>query len=145
MRKTAFLVALFFLVLGCKKYTDGGFLKLAKTHLYGTWKLKEYYLNGFDYTDTVIVVNLQETFNEGGTFSRNYIDATGAYHACEGGFDIASERTILKVFPDSVYQLTPSATVFSTNFYINRLTKKDLWYTFQKGKNAHQLRFTKIK
>jgi len=117
---------------------------MAKNNIYGTWKLTEYYLNGFEYSDTVIVVNLQETFNEGGTFSRSYIDATGTYRACEGGYDIAAERTILKVFPDSTYQITPTATVMSTNFYINRLTKKDLWYSFQNGSSLHQLRFTKI-
>ena len=145
MRVTLFLCFTFFFLVGCKKYPDGGFRTSAKKNITGTWKLQEYYLNGFNYTDTVLVVNLLETYNEGGTFSRSYIDASGNYRACEGGWDIAAERTILKVFPDSTYLLTPSATVSSTNFYLNRLTNKDLWYTFQSGKNSHQLRFTKIK
>jgi hypothetical protein len=145
MRNRLLILATALLLLGCKKYPNGGFRKMAKNNIYGTWKLTEYYLNGFEYSDTVIVVNLQETFNEGGTFSRNYVDAAGSYHACDGGYDIAAERTILKIFPDSTYQITPTATVMSTNFYINRLTKKDLWYSFQTGSSLHQLRFTKIK
>jgi len=145
MRKALFIVAVSIFVIGCKKYSDGGFRAFAKKNLQGTWKLSNYYLNGLDFSDSLVVLNVLETFNEGGTFSRSYIDQAGNYHAASGGYDIAAERTIIKIFPDSVYQITPTIKVLSTNFYINRLTKKDLWYTFQTGKNAHQLRFTKIK
>jgi len=145
MRISLVVVLLVSLFWGCKKYPDGGYRIGAKNNIRGTWKLQEYYLNGFDYSDTLLVTNLQETFNEGGTFSRNYIDDAGIYHSCGGGYDIAAERTFLKIFPDSTYQITPTATVMYTSYFINQLTKKELWYSFQTGSNVHQLRFTKIK
>jgi hypothetical protein len=92
-----------------------------------------------------LVQNLTETFNEGGTFERAYVDAAGAYHSYGGGWDIAGERTVLKVFADSTYTLTPMLNNTATNFTIDRLTKDDLWYSLESSSGTHQLRFSKIK
>jgi hypothetical protein len=137
------LFAALMLAFGCKKYPDGGVRALAKNRLYGTWKLKEYYLNGFNFTDTVLVLNFKETFNEGGVYERNYIDSLGTFFSSNGGWDLAAEKSVLKIFPDETYQITSTASVLTTTFTIDRLTKEELWYSFQAGNGKHQLRFTK--
>lgn len=140
------LLPLFILLVfasGCKKYPEGGIKSLAKGRLYGTWKLKEYYLNGFNFTDTVLVLNFKETFNEGGVYERSYIDSVGTYFSTNGGWDLAAEKSVLKIFPDQTYQITSTASVLTTTFAIDRLTKDELWYSFEAGNGTHQLRFTK--
>lgn len=144
MKYISFILLSLFFAVSCAKYPEGGLHKLAKGHIIGTWKMTSYYMNGFDYSDTVLVLNFQETFNEGGTFNRAYIDTAGSYHNYGGGWDIAGERTVLKVFSDSTYVLTPMNSVLSTNFTIDRLTKDDLWYSFEAANGVHQLRFSKI-
>jgi hypothetical protein len=144
MKKALVLCCTMALVFACAKYPEGGLHKLAKGHMMGTWKMTAYYMNGFDYSDTVLVLNFQETFNEGGTFERKYIDTSGIYHNYGGGWDIAGERTTLKIFADSTYKLTPMINNTATNFTIDRLTKKDLWYSFEASNGKHQLRFNKI-
>jgi len=145
MKNTSLLAILLLMVVSCAKYPEGGLHKLAKGHIIGTWKMTSYYMNGFDYSDTVLVLNFQETFNEGGTFERQYIDTSGAYHSYGGGWDIGGERTVLKIFADSTYKLTPMINNTATNFTLDRLTKKDLWYSFEASSGKHQLRFSKIK
>jgi hypothetical protein len=145
MKKLLLFSLVSLLVFGCAKYPDGGLHAFMKKNIMGTWKLNGYYLNNFDYSDTILIQNLQETFNEGGVFNRNYIDNNGVYHTYGGGWDVAAEKSVLKVFSDSTYQITPSASVITKNFTIDRLTKKDLWYSFEAGSGKHQLRFSKIK
>jgi len=144
MKKSFFVFCLCTLALfGCKKYPEGGLHKLSKQHIYGTWKLKEYYLNNFDYSNEIWVVNLKETFNEGGGFNRNYVDTTGIYHSHDGGWDIAGDKEVLKIFTDSTYKITPTATVLATNFTLQRLTKDELWYSFSAANGTHELHFSK--
>ena len=64
MKNTSLLAILLLMVVSCAKYPEGGLHKLAKGHIIGTWKMTSYYMNGFDYSDTVLVLNFQETFNE---------------------------------------------------------------------------------
>jgi hypothetical protein len=145
MKNLLLLVLSLALAASCAKYPEGGLRKLAKGHIMGEWKMNAYFMNGFDYSDTVLVQNFKETFNEGGTFERAYIDTAGAYHSYGGGWDIAGERTVLKIFADSTYKLTPMVNNTATNFNIDRLTKEDLWYSFESSNGTHQLRFSKIK
>lgn len=143
MLKLLPLFLLLSLTVGCKKYPEGGVKSLAKGRLYGTWKLNEYYLNGFNFTDTVLVLNFKETFNEGGVYERNYIDSTGNFFSTTGGWDLAAEKSVLKIYPDETYQITSTASVLTTTFTIDRLTKDELWYSFKAGNGTHQLRFLK--
>lgn len=145
MKKLFLFSIVLLLAFGCAKYPEGGLHSFMKKNIMGTWKLNSYYLNNFNYSDTVFVQNLQETFSEGGGFSRKYIDNSGIYHSYGGGWDVAAEKAVLKVFSDSTYQITPSASIITKNFTIDRLTKKDLWYSFEAGSSKHQLRFSKIK
>ena len=78
MKKLVLFSLVTLLVFGCAKYPDGGLHAFMKKNMIGTWKLNSYYLNNFDYSDTVFVQNLQETFSEGGGFSRNARDLRGA-------------------------------------------------------------------
>ena len=77
MKKLMLLVLSLALAASCAKYPEGGLRKLAKGHIMGEWKMNAYFMNGFDYSDTVLVQNFIETFNEGGTFERAYIDTAG--------------------------------------------------------------------
>lgn len=130
-------------LVGCQKYPDGGMHRFAKSHLLGTWKLKEYYLNNFEYTQDVTVFNFKETYNDGGTFSRTFIDDAVTEHQHHGGWDLAGEKDVLKITSDSTYQITALASVLTSNFKIERLTKEELWYSFEAGNGKHELHFIK--
>ena len=80
MKNLSLFVLTLVLAVSCAKYPEGGLRKLAKGHIMGEWKMNAYFMNGFDYSDTVLVQNFKETFNEGGTFERVYTDTSGVGH-----------------------------------------------------------------
>ena len=99
MKNTSLFTLLLLIVVSCAKYPEGGLHKLAKGHIIGTWKMTSYYMNGFDFSDTVLVLNFQETFNEGGTFERRILTPRGSTTAMAADGILEENALYLKYLP----------------------------------------------
>jgi hypothetical protein len=144
--KTVFLIALVALGLfSCKKYSDGGIKKLALSNLRGTWKLERYTRNDVDYTGDLLINSYKETFNEEGTYSRQLIDTFNTVVNTTGGWDFEGDRSLLRISGAGFYSLTPgvSTATAQSGYTINRLTKSDLWYSYEDAWGKHNFRLIK--
>lgn len=144
--KTVFLIALVALsFFSCKKYPDGGIKTLAAGHLRGTWKLDSYFLNNIDFTSELLINSYKETYNEEGTYSRQLIDTFDQVINSTGGWDFEGERALLRISGAGDFILTPgtSTATAPSSYTIERLTRFELWYSYDDGLGKHDFRLIK--
>ena len=144
--KTFFLIALVALsFFSCKKYPDGGIKTLAAGYLRGTWKLDSYFLNNIDFTSELLINSYKETYNEEGTYSRQLIDTFDQVINTTGGWDFEGERALLRISGAGDFILTPgtSTATAPSSYTIERLTRFELWYSYDDGLGKHDFRLIK--
>ena len=127
------------LMTSCKKYENGGTLKKAEKNITNTWKIESYYFDGTAATSQLLITNFTETFSEGGAYSRDYNDASGDAKNETGNWTLEDDKQKIGVSGAGSYELTAQTSTVSTSSYnILKLTKDELWYSFENGGNTHE-------
>jgi len=146
--KTIFYLTIFILGLslfGCQKYENGGRASGALRNIVGTWKLNNYYISGISLTSNLQTTDYKETFEENGSYSRQYVDTLNLVIASTGGWDFDGEKTHLSVSGAGSIALTPGWTTQGVNsFKITLLTRKEMWYTYTDAAGTHEFHFNKL-
>jgi len=147
MKRFIFL-SMIFLSIGlfsCKKYSEGGLKNMAASHIRGTWKLETYLLNNIDFTGDLLINSYKETFNEEGTYSRQLIDTFNQVLNTSGGWDFEGERSLLTILGAGDFLLTAGSSTATAprSYTIERLTKAELWYSYEDGLGKHDFRLIK--
>lgn len=125
--------------VSCKKYENGGPIRKAEKNLTNTWKIDKYYFDGTDATSALLITNFTETFSEGGSYSRDYNDASGDPKNETGTWSLDNDKMNIGVSGTGSYELTAQTSTVSTSSYdILKLTKDELWYSFENGGNTHE-------
>jgi len=147
MRRTNlfYLLLISLCLFSCKKYEDGGVKSLALNNIRGTWKLESYSRNNIDFTGDLLINSYKETYNEEGTYSRELIDTFDLVVTSSGGWDFEGERALLRIYDAGSFNLTPgvSTATAPSSYVIERLTKSELWYTYEDGLGKHDFRLIK--
>jgi hypothetical protein len=141
MKRAIFILPLFFLALtvSCKKYDNGGSKAKAEKNIQNTWKIDKYYFDGTDATSELLISNYEETFSDGGTYSRSYNDASGDPQSETGTWSLVDDKDRINVSGTGSYELTAQTSTVSTSDYdIIKLDKDELWYSFANGGNTHE-------
>lgn len=146
--KTTFYLMLFILGLslnGCQKYENGGRASGAIRNIVGTWKLKNYYISGISLTSNLQTSDYKETFEENGSYSRQYVDSLNQVLSDTGGWDLDGEKTRVSINGVGSIALTPGYTTQGvSSFKITLLTRKELWYTYTDVAGTHEFHFNKL-
>jgi len=146
--KTIFYLTLFILGLSlgaCQKYENGGRASGAIRNIVGTWKLNNYYISGISLTSNLQTTDYKETFEENGSYSRQYVDSLNQVVTESGGWDLDGEKTRLSVNGVGSIALTPGWTTQGVNtFKITLLTRKEMWYTYTDAAGTHEFHFNKL-
>ncbi|MEN8251263.1 MAG: hypothetical protein ABFS32_20190 [Bacteroidota bacterium] len=114
--------------------------------LVNTWQLEKYYLNSADSTSGLIVSDYTEEFLEGRACSRSYLDLDGNY-ASESGtweYDEVTDTLFINGF-SSFNWIDNYSSVDNDYLIIENLTKDELWYSFRKSEDLHELHFVSVK
>jgi hypothetical protein len=144
MKKAKLFSALIILIVSlplasCKKYDEGGSLRKAETNLIHAWQLQSYYLNGADMTSTLTISNYSETYSEGGTYSRSYIDSSSDPKTASGTWSLEEDKSLLKISGPGSFELSEEfSSVSASEYTILKLTKDELWYEFTNGSALHE-------
>ena len=140
MQKSILTLALFILVLpACKKYENGGSIAKAEKNIQNTWKIEAYLMDGTDKTANLLISNFKETFGESGAYLRSFTDASGDPKNEEGTYTLVEEKSKINVSGIGSYELTEETSTVSTSDYdLLKLTKDELWYSFENGGNTHE-------
>lgn len=127
------------LFTSCKKYDNGGTLARAEKNIKKSWKIEAYYLNGVDNTSSLLITNFVETFNDDGSYSRTYIDASGDPKDEVGSWTLDNDKSLINVSGTGSIELTnETSTVSASDYTILKLKKKELWYEFENGGDTHE-------
>lgn len=125
---------------GCEKYDEGGLVSKAEKRLISnTWKLEKYLRNGTDETSSLLISNYTETYNEGGTLNRSFIDKDGDNQTQIGSWELVDDNSKLKVDGIGSIEITnQTGTVSSSEYLISKLVKDEFWYSFVNGGDTHE-------
>lgn len=127
------------LIASCNKYDNGGSKARAEKNIKKTWKLEAYYLDGVDQTQNLLISNFIETFNDDGTYTRNYTDGSGDQQEDLGNWVLDNEKSTINVSGTGSYELTnETSTVSASDYIILKLKKDELWYQFTNGGSTHE-------
>lgn len=148
MKKLIYLpliaLGLIIAITSCSKYDSGGTKARAEKNLVKTWKLQAYYLDGVDKTQSLLISNYTETYNDNGSYSRSYIDASGDQKNENGSWVLDNEKSTINISGIGSFELTnETSTVSASDYIILRLKKDELWYEFTNGGNTHEFRLVK--
>lgn len=144
MKKAKLFSALIILILAlpitsCKKYDEGGTKRKAETNLVHGWQLQSYYLNGSDMTSMLTISNYSETYSDGGTYSRSYIDSSSDPKTASGTWSLDEDKSLIKVSGAGSFELSAEySTVSASDYTILKLTEDELWYEFTNGGALHE-------
>lgn len=132
------LIAVF--TFSCEKYDEGGLISKADKRLTeNEWKLDSYYRNGNEETDQLLISNFAETFSDGGTMGRSYIDKDGKDFSENGMWTFDNDKQQINITGVGSIDLTNETTTVSTSDYnIIKLTKDALWYVYENGSDMHE-------
>lgn len=127
------------LLISCKKYDNGGSKAKAEKNIQQTWKISQYYFDGTDATSSLLISNFEETFTEGGSYTRSYNDESGDAKSETGTWSLVDDKDRINVSGTGSYELTAETSTVSTSDYnIIKLDKDELWYSFENGGNTHE-------
>jgi len=131
------------LIMGCKKYSDGGLIGKAEKRLTAqTWKLDQYLRNGNNETSQLLISDFTETFSEGGSLTRSYIDKDGDPFSETGSWTFDNDKEQINLTGVGSIELTDQTSTVSTSDYnIVKLKKEELWYSYENGGDSHEFRF----
>ena len=94
---------------------------------------------GNDQTSNLLISNFVETFNDNGSYSRSYIDASGDAKNESGTWALDNDKSLINVSGTGSFELTnETSTVSASDYTILRLKKNELWYQFENGGNTHE-------
>lgn len=126
-------------LISCKKYDNGGIKARAEKNIKKAWKLEAYYLDGNDQTSHLLISNFVETFNDDGSYSRSFIDASGDPKNETGTWSLDNDKSLINISGIGSYELTnETSTVSASDYTILKLKKKEIWYEFENGGNTHE-------
>jgi hypothetical protein len=102
-------------------------------------------LNNIDFTSELLINSYKETYNEEGTYSRQLIDTFDQVINSTGGWDFEGERALLRISGAGDFILTPgtSTATAPSSYTIERLTRFELWYSYDDGLGKHDFRLIK--
>lgn len=127
------------LLTSCKKYDNGGTKSRAEKNIKKAWKLEAYYLDGNDQTNNLLISNFIETFNDDGSYSRSFIDASSDQKNEAGTWTLDNDKSLINISGIGSYELTnETSTVSASDYTILKLKKNELWYEFENGGNTHE-------
>lgn len=127
------------LLTSCKKYDNGGTKARAEKNIKKAWKLEAYYLDGVDNTPNLLISNFVETFNDDGSYSRSFVDASGNPENQLGTWSLDNDKSLINVSGTGSYELTnETSTVSASDYTILKLKKNEMWYEFSNGGNTHE-------
>ena len=127
------------IMVSCKKYDNGGSKAKAEKNITNTWKIDKYLMDGIDQTSALLITNFTETFAEGAVYSRSYNDANGDPENESGTWSLVEDKNKINVSGTGSYELTAETSTVSTSDYdLLKLTKDELWYSFENGGNTHE-------
>lgn len=137
---TLVLATLFAITINsCKKYNEGGLIGQTEKNLKQSWTLQKYLRNGTDETSVLYIKNYEETYSDGDSYSRTYIDKDNET-ASENGtwkFDRGQEK--LNISGVASMEITDEAGTVSSSYYnILKLDKNEFWYYYTNGSDRHE-------
>lgn len=144
MKYTNILVILITSVslISCNKYENGGLLASADVNLKNTWKLESYIWDGIESTNSLLIQNYIEEYQENGNYVRSYIDDDGENFSETGTWEFDSDKLNIRIMSVSSLELTDeNSTVSSSDYEIIKLKKDELWYRYENGGNTHEFHF----
>lgn len=139
------IVGMIGIMPGCKKYEDGPAISLkSKTkRVVNTWKLEAYYWNGIESTSSLLISGYEESYSDGGNYSRSYIDKDGDFFSESGDWEFDDKKDNLVISGVSSIELSDNnSTVTNSRVTILRLKTKELWYEFENGGDTHEFHLT---
>ena len=140
---TGMLSILMFVLNGCEKYDEGGFIfKTEKKLKANTWKLSKYLVDGVDVTNSILISNYEENYEP--NYSRTYIDKKGEVNNEIGNWTFDKSNKKIKISGVSSIDITDkSGSISSSYFNILKLDKDEFWYYFENGSEKHEFHFIK--
>lgn len=125
---------------GCQKYDEGGLVSKAEKRLTAQeWKMDKYMRNGNDETSQLLISNFTESFTESGTLSRSYTDKDGDPFSETGTWTFDNDKQQINLTGVGSIELTDeTSTVSSSDYNIVKLTKEELWYSYENGGDSHE-------
>lgn len=140
-KKIGILLLSVLVLASCKKYDDGGTKARAEKNIKKSWKLDAYYMNGTNNTSSLLISNFVETYNDDGSYTRSYIDASGNAKDEAGTWTLDNDKSVINVSGTGSIELTnETSTVSASDYTILKLKKNELWYEFENGGNVHEFR-----
>ena len=146
MKKTISILALAALSLtaitSCNKYENGGSKKKAEENLTGSvWTIDSYYRNGNNETSSLLISNFTENYNSDGSLVRSYTEPDGDAFSETGAWQFDNDKNQINLTAVGSIELTAETSTVSTSDYnILKLTKDELWYTYDNGGDSHEFR-----
>lgn len=123
----------------CQKYDNGGTKARAEKNIKKSWKIDSYYLDDVDNTSELLITNFVETFNDDGSYTRTYIDASGDPIDQSGTWSLDEDKSLINVSGTGSYELTAQTSTVSTSDYtLLKLKKNEMWYKFSNGGSTHE-------
>ncbi len=142
------IIGLFIITSGCRKYDEGGFYRLTKSHITRTWKLDKVTFCGEDITNKLQISDVVQVFKRNGNYSFQFTNQQGqrieqngnwSYEKAEkptwdimGGFSKGSSPSV-HIFVQNVsndkQQICPGVWLPSSQYvYINKLDHNEFEY-----------------
>ncbi|MFT6503174.1 MAG: hypothetical protein ACJASQ_003306 [Crocinitomicaceae bacterium] len=126
-------------ITSCSKYDNGGTKARAEKNIKKSWKIESYYLDDVDNTSELLISNFVETFNDDGSYTRTFIDASGDPESQVGTWSLDDDKSLINVSGTGSYELTNQTSTVSTSDYtILKLKKDEMWYKFSNGGSTHE-------
>lgn len=142
MKKTLLITVIIssIVLIGCKKYSDGGLVSKSEKRLTAhSWKLEKYFRAGNDETNLLLANGFSENFSENGTISISYTDSEGDSYNETGDWAFYNDNTKIKFTGIGSIQLNDETSIISSSDYnIIRLKKDELWYYYENGGTKHE-------
>ena len=138
-------LSLFITLSSCQSFNEGGMVGKADKRIKNSWKLSQYLVDGIDATSTLLITNLQESYNDDGTYSRNYTDKDGSHFEEAGHWNLPDKSEEVDINGVSSLELSDAhSTVSSDHYIIKRMKKDEYWYEYTNGGATHQFRFVPL-
>ncbi|MBD3636799.1 MAG: hypothetical protein HUJ25_05600 [Crocinitomicaceae bacterium] len=144
MKKSVLFLSCAFILfsqVSCDKFDEGGAKKKAEQNLTNVWEIDAYFLDGVNQTSDLLISNFNETFADNGTYARFYTNNSSEEVSETGSWSFSEDKSTVNFSGAGAYDLTTESSGVATSSYtIIRLTKKELWYSFDSNGKTHHFR-----
>ena len=138
----ATVIVFFAGLFSCQTFDNGGLVKKAEERVQNTWVLESYLRNGVDETNTLMISDLEERYDQEGNYSRSYIDTDQSEFSETGSWDFLEDEKELSISGVSSLPLSDLHSTVSSDYYtVLKLKKDQYWYSYTNGGDTHEFHF----